>query len=279
MFGSRCLLTVGCVLLLAVLTVAQSPAPFFAFNVLGAKQVSTSNELSSLVNDITRTQRPEVILAFLLPQMSAAEFGESSGAYTGRNVMPNLQNYLTSTPSLSSPHINLNNQRVSQLLANTVSAVNTQANIVPLSIGAQSTCDDIVNGLSAHANLFSNGHTDLMLLSFTDQLDLAAKDACMHKIVESVSAASKGQFSALLTSDLAKPIQLNYAPAQPSPMFLQVADSNTPTGVKFMTPVILFGLMFGLLFLLALYCGMSCLFSIQTPLKFPTRRLAVNKEY
>lgn len=50
-------------------------------------------------------------------------------------------------------------------------------------------------------------------------------------------------------------------------------------GVVYMTPAILFALFFGFFFLLAVCVGLCCLDSIQTPLRFPSRKLAVNKEY
>ena len=49
--------------------------------------------------------------------------------------------------------------------------------------------------------------------------------------------------------------------------------------VVFLSSTILFGLMFMFFLVFGLLVGACCMLGIQTPLRFPSRKLAVNKEF
>ncbi len=57
------------------------------------------------------------------------------------------------------------------------------------------------------------------------------------------------------------------------------SDELRSQGVQMMSGAILFGLIYAFLLIAIVYCVVSIMGSVQTPLRFPGRKMPVNKEF
>jgi uncharacterized membrane protein len=123
-------------------------------------------------------------------------------------------------------------------------------------------------------------------------------EACLSSITNSVSQRTEGQYLALLSSDhspasLAASMLLHANAAGPHSSAKTAASSSVSssgciddfgqecTGVQYVTPTIVIGLLIVAILLIILFIGICCVMSIQTPLRYatPSQKLVIGKEY
>jgi len=247
------------------------------------RAVGLSEVSSVLANLVTPSkENPEVLVAFVAPQLSSAMASYFAGGYANSQSHAALSSLKTSfesaTTSFSIPALYPESGSVSA----TISTVFVDQAAIQGSQtlhGATSKCDNLMTLLNG-ANIFTNSASDLVLVSF-DSSDMSVNDACLNRVLQYVASASTQNFAAVFSADSAPAVQMSFSSSEVRPTsFVEVKAMADPiVGVLYVTGPIVFGLLFGLLFLFTTLVAVCCMNSIQTPLRFPSRKLAVGKEF
>eukprot|EP01006_Ploeotia_vitrea_P040028 TRINITY_DN66396_c9_g1_i2.p1 TRINITY_DN66396_c9_g1~~TRINITY_DN66396_c9_g1_i2.p1 ORF type:complete len:351 (+),score=202.75 TRINITY_DN66396_c9_g1_i2:24-1076(+) len=318
----------------------DSPVPFmiwssgahFADPGRSAEPHVVDNRLTSL-DDVSKLLQPlmnhkddnnngngnnnaEMMVAFVNSRMSSATMSRRVGAFAASghaSGMLHLQESVqTARSSLMVPFVETSKQsgKVSDELLAIVRRAGGQ--VTAAEVGAsdasdvqnnESGCEALLSHLGdLDAGVWSNGVTDLVLVSFRNPDNVDEQDECINKVMREVRQRSGNKYLALYTADESdERLRLSLTGTaddadadaalldEPTPVFfLETASllgvgvgaaTNSTVGPTHISSPILFGLMFGFFFLFTLLCGTSCMMSIQTPLRFPSRRVAINKEY
>jgi len=242
-----------------------------------------SNALLEYVVEPSSPSRPEVLVSFVFQKESSASALQEAGAFSGTQapVFEFLQRALRAAKSsLVVPFLRTNNQAISQVLSSALASAN--GTTVKLEGG---TCEAILSGLASHDAIFHNGATDLLLIQ-PHSLD----GACMDRILTAVTSLSRpGHMLALFTADStgAPPVVTTFVGeevgrlAQRRLLASAAMNASTTTivGIQYVNAPILAGLALSFLMLIFLWVGVSCLMSIQAPVRFASQALPVPKEY
>lgn len=102
-------------------------------------------------------------------------------------------------------------------------------------------------------------------------------DACLGRVARAASAEHVVVWGA--ERGAAPTDSLVSAPSSHASL-IELQDTTTnATGVQYMTAPIMYGVITGFFLLFTALCGLSWLMSIQTPLRFPGRKIIIPKEY
>lgn len=93
------------------------------------------------------------------------------------------------------------------------------------------------------------------------------------------SPSDARHFGLVQLQDLVTPITVQTARSGRVRMGRARRLAHVQYGVTNISSSVLFALLFGLLFLVMLVSGVCCILSIQAPLRFPSRKMPINKEY
>jgi len=267
-----------------VATGTDSPVPFVLWSPSSPVEgpLKLVEEKSWLTNVRTMlhalTVQPTTIVAFIYPKLSSAQFSAFESRFSSiKNRVEKAESSMTiGQLSISSQPVH-----VSQFLR-------TVAKRVSAHVLEDQSCDQILKTLS-QSNLQGTS-TSLEMFWYPSTLDLSVPDQCTERVLDFIDKATQGKYIAVLSADSSTPVRMTFnsemsVHATKSVHLMSTTTSGATNstlaypGVQYITPVMLFAVMFGFFFLLALYCGLSCLHSVQTPLRFPSRKIAVGKEF
>jgi hypothetical protein len=282
---------------------------------LRSEKVLSQSQLSQTIDQLleppttSKLAVPEVVLAFVHNKLGTSQAARYSGAYS-HSTPPDdaagfsyLQEAMAeSRSSVVFPYVvdtkaDEGSLSISEQLISSVSRVNPSAQTIAFQLGQENPEDfegDAVEGcdaLLAHiqdegADVFSNGRTDLILVKAQKPEDM--KDVCVKRVDAYVNQATEGKSLSLLSADASSsPIQLTFdaAPQQlfqaRGPGLRQAADGATIVyvGPEYINSGILTGLLVSFLLIFIAMCAVSCLMSIETPVRFGDRMLQIGKEY
>jgi hypothetical protein len=290
-------------LLFALVVASKSPIPVFLWSgersfsldhgetgdALETKDLSNalkqlvrpSEQLSTKLDQhISLQAPPEVVVAFVASQWDARQFQQ----------LP-LQDLLQrSASSLVAPYL-YSEGKVSDVLVNALSSPRYRVIAAQLSGDRKkqnnlSGCDALMASLHENERIFSDGVTQLVLTTF-NQYDSTTGD-CMRRVSEFVRTHTD-RYVGLVSADNSKQImtefQENEMATRPGRRLLQqkfaATTNDTYTGPQYITSSILFGILLSFFLLFMLWMGISCLMSIEGPVRFayqhPTHSLT--KEY
>jgi len=274
---------------------------------LFAHLISHSNRNSKLASYVDLSHgAPEVILAFMYPQLSSTHASHLTAAYAS-NVNPSfLQTAVSSSASsLAVPYV-LSSASLSDTLVSLVSSTSSKAQIVASQLESKQNvemtgCNALLNHLQEDPAIFYNGLTDLILLSYDDTQD---HENCMSRVVSHVDGHCKGAFVAVLSGEPSHtPINTVFADGTESasfwnaplvmtefsldskpqnPKVLSIYNNTywtTYPGVTRVTPNTMVALFLAFFMVFVIYTGVTCVMSIETPVRFGTAPLQLAKEY
>jgi hypothetical protein len=270
--------------------------------------ISHSNPNSKLSSYVDATHSaPEVILAFIYPQLSSTRASHLTSAYAS-NVDPSfLQTAVSSsTSAVVFPYV-LASASLRDTLVSLVSSSSAKAQVVASQLESKQNsgmtgCNALLNHLQEDPAIFSNGLTDLILLSYDDTQD---HENCMSRVVSHVDSHTNGAFVALVTGEPSHaPIKMVFAdgtePASfwngpfvladfssdldkpQNPKILSIYNNSywtTYPGVTRVTPNTMVALFLAFFMVFVIYTGVTCVMSIETPVRFGTAPLQLAKEY
>jgi hypothetical protein len=275
---------------------------------LFTRLISHSNPNSKLASYVdTSHGAPEVILAFIYPQLSSTHASHLTSAYASNSNPSFLQTSVSSsTSSVAVPYV-LSSASLSDTLVSLVSTASSKAQVVASQLESKQNsgmtgCNALLNHLQEDPAIFSNGLTDLILLSYDDTQD---HENCMSRVVSHVDSHTNGAFVAVLTGEPSHvPIKMVFADGTEPTSFWNgplvmtefSLDSNKPQnpkilsvynnaywttypGVTRVTPNTLGALFFAFFMDFVIYTGVTCVMSIETPVRFGTAPLQLAKEY
>jgi len=220
---------------------------------------------------VDSASKPELIVAYVLPELSST-LSQSDCLNTG-----DLQSILEkSESSLVFPYVHLDESRtLSQSLLLTSERIDAN-------------CEDLVNSLNA--DIFGNGKTELVVANVR-----AGQASCLTQLDSYIAEQSKGNFIGLLSGEVPTAIKTEYISA---PAMLETSDDSfahtfntaalsetldanitSSQSVEYVTPDIMTGLLVSLILLIILFGGLTCLLSIESPVRYGTQRLVLAKEY
>jgi len=262
-------------------------------------------KLSSYVN--TAQAVPEVILAFVYPQLSSTHASRLTSAYASKTNPSFLETAVSSsTSSVSIPYV-LSHASLSDTLVSVISSVSPKSQLIASQLDSSKQagvtgCDALLNHLQEDPTIFTNGLTDLILLSYDDTQD---HENCMSRVVSHVSKNTNGAYVALLTSEpSATPVQMVFAdgtepasfwnapvsmtefaagasPSSPKVRTMAPASSYYASypGVTRVTPNTMVALFLAFFMVFVIYTGATCVMSVETPVRFSSTPLQLAKEY
>jgi len=222
-----------------------------------------------------------MLLAFIAPKLSSAAASVLLGAYSSdsaSSVSSMKTAFRDATASLSVAEMfPSGTMPFSQRLSKTLGKFN--ARLARVSVR---DCAAAKKAIVSDAVMLKNNKPDLVLVSY-DTTNAADSDACVGELLQAAASATDNSYVALFTAEGADDIQTMFpaADSSESPVLLEShvqVMSTAGVGPLYISPAILFGLMFGLFFIVTALIGLCCMDSIQTPLRFPTRKVNWGKE-
>jgi len=279
-------------------------------NSLFAQLVShkaSNTKLNAFVNKAQPT--PEVLLAFIYPQLSSLQSSSLTGAYAIDPQPSFLKSMVSSSSnSLSIPYVLLEGtSSLSGTLVNSVSSASPKAQVLasepePSQKSGLSGCDALLNHIQEESRLFSNGVTDVVIVHYDHTKDNVH---CMDRVVDYVNQHTHGKFVTLLSAETssANPLQMVFSDGSESPhfesrplSFAEFAVESRPgskfqtsattgyvpvvyVGVQYVTPNTMVALFLMFFMLFVIYIGATCVRDIETPVRFSSTPLQLSKEY
>lgn len=249
-------------------------------------EVASQSDVSTLISSVL-SQRPEVVLAFLYHQMDSTQFSQYMGSYAKEpnQYFPLLKASISQSQSVQLPYVESSHFPISEQLSSELSRNHAAGRFLVASSGE---CDSVMQALrSETSDIARNGVTDVIVIKMnTEQTTAAinAQDQCYGSVLQMAKELTHNKFIAILSSDITAVTPLS---SHGLTVLTETASTTTaavpiivpPTGIKYITSSILFALIFGGMFIFALYNGLACMMSIQTPLRFPGKKMPINKEF
>jgi len=249
------------------------------------------SELSEYASSSTALKKPELIVAFIIPQTSSGMLSHELGAYSNSRPSHTLKSIIDrSTSLISAPYTTGN--KLSDELIELISHSSSQAQIID-----KSDCGNILKNLQQQASnsLLSNGITDLVII----QSNLIESNQCMQRLLQYVDGETNGHYIALLTSDSAPPLKLvveNTKGSSNRPVMFVQTSAIVPESIKdnvaalpyilpqaryvaLATPSTMFVILLSIFLVFVLLIGVNCVVNIETPPRFATAPMQIAKEY
>jgi len=241
-------------------------------------------------------ENPEAVIALVYHSLCTAEAAQTSGAYSSTKQaapLSFLKDVLSQSEScVAAPYMTTTQNLVSQELSQAVAAGKGQ--VVALEVSDKHDCHDVLAALAEHHHLFANGATDMFIVKSARPGKASTK--CFEQVLEHVSEATQNWVS-LVTADsashevttsfdsekrrlLESPVTFDFNEVHTADNLSQnlAADPIDIDNVKQYTEIV-FALFIGFFMILFLIVGVSCLMSVETPMRFPTKNLGISKEY
>jgi hypothetical protein len=254
--------------------------------------------------DLESQGAPEVVVAFVADKMGSSEIPQMGAAFTNtRDQLVNLKTALnTARNSLTIPYLYTSQRKMSQSLIQSLQ-ISSQGSVLSSNLATE-RCDAVLGKLEASPAVFSNGITDLILISFSDYTGQQV-DECLQRVNTYVQEHVKQQYIALLTADaphvdpkltfsndkllendIVSFSLLSQSANLPLTMrlFARAPSNNTNStpffvGPQFISPAILFGILLGFVLIFFLWQGIYQLTQIEAPVRFSHAKLQLSREY
>jgi len=267
----------------------------------------TQSKLGSYVNKAESA--PEVLIAFLYPQLSSSDASRLAGGYSSASS-PLSASFLQSAlkesqSSLSLPfiltHSSLRHEIVNVISSNSPNSLLYAASDIGSSDKSLTGCDAILNHLQEDPAIFSNGITDLLLIPYDHTKDAGN---CMDRLMTLVDQKTNGKFISLVSAEqaAAKPIQMVFFDGTENPhftkssmLFSEFAVDSRPgkfhvsstsgyavvvyLGVQYVTSDTMVALFLAFFMVFVIYTGATCVMYIETPVRYSSTPLQLAKEY
>jgi len=191
-------------------------------------------------------------------------------------------------------------------LIESVKVASPQGSIITANLATEN-CDGVLGKLGSSENIFSNGATDLILVTFSNYGDQHV-DQCLQRVNTYVQEHANQQYICLLSADESRiEPQLAFSPEKllendivnkynllaqnVAPVNLHFsrkllqADNGTNTtapfyvGPQYISPAILFGILLGFVLIFFLWQGIYQLTQIEAPVRFSHTKLQLSREY
>jgi len=238
--------------------------------------------------------KPEIIVAFVIPQISSGMLSHDLGAYSQSQPSHTLKSIIGgSTSFLSVPYTT--GSKLSDELIEVVSHGSGQAEVID-----KSDCNNVLINFQKQqgsGSLLSNGITDLVIIQSNNNQNAYQ---CMQQLLQYIDINTNGHYLSLLTSDSAPPMKLvveskkNLATERSaaSPVsFVQSFESTDAskatstlilplTGyVAFASPTSMLVVLLSVFLIFVLLIGVSFVISIESPPRFAIAPMQIPKEY
>jgi len=272
---------------------------------LFGQMTKTNQKPSALSAYLSGSSKPEVILAFVYPQLSSSDVTLQSGGYSQEQPhsypLSSLKTLLSSSrSSLSVPFVSLDpvSSSVSQHLISTLSQAPSRTKAAQIEGGGVvgnglSGCDALLHDIQEDVSIFQNGITDLILVHYHHEKD---RTGCMTRLLDYVDdhtsnfigvvSADRSQRTPILLEleDLSGPsdkrvfLETIQFDVTTSSLYPNATNGSYP-GVLNANADSLFVVLLGFFLVFILLMAVNCLMSVETPPRFTTIPLQISKEY
>jgi len=256
--------------------------------------------------DLESSGVPEVVVAFVAQKMGTSEVSQMGAGFAlnAPDQLVHLKEALsTARNSLTIPYLYPNQKKISHSLIQSLHVASPQGIVVQSNLESE-TCSNLLNKLESSSSLFSNGLTDIILVTFSDY-QAQHVDQCLQQVNTYVQGHCNQQYIALLSADEARyDPQLTFEKEKVEndimtysllsqsagvPLNLNTrklfaannTNSTTPffVGPQYISPAILFGILLGFVLLFFLWQGIYQLTLIEGPVRFSHTKLQLSREY
>lgn len=257
--------------------------------IFGQQDASVS-ALSPLMSNLEDTHSPNVVVAFIVHQLSTARAAQLAGAYSEPVSSDHSLGFVktkldTSASCVSAPFVH-SAQPISKLLSQALPET-SQAHRFNL---AETPCSQIATLLQKKAAAFTSTTTELIIVQSDSLAQLDG--TCMASISGVLETAAQGNVVTLFSADAiptkemprrrlseAKPNVPRQRLSETKPNVLRLPRGYTGSGVQYTSPTIIIAILFMWFFIFFVYVGVYCLMAVETPTRFAQKPLAIAKEY